>query len=101
MHNSYVEILAKTGLFGACLYGGGLVAYLKAQSSLIKKNKQSKNMKATTYLIGGLAGTISCLLVYFAAPLSSFGYVFIPGMIGLIYARLSESEATQVQSPLI
>lgn len=85
MHNAYVEILAKTGIVGSLLYGIGLLGFVNGQRRRIKQSRFYDNNKATGVLIGGLAGTCCWLLTYFAAPLSSYGYVFLPGMIGMLY----------------
>ena len=90
MHNSYVEILAKSGLFGALLYGIGILRYYKFQYRQIKHNSDNEFVQGT--LVGGIGGTISWMIVYFAAPLSSYGYVFIPGFFALIYAGLNERD---------
>ena len=91
MHNAYLEVLAKTGLLGLFLYGGGLFGYCKKQYQEMSRAKNDKSKEAG-FLLGGLAGTLCWLFIYFAAPLSSYGYVFIPGMIGLLYSQLNKRE---------
>lgn len=93
MHNVYMEILVKTGIFGVLFYGIGLIAYCVKQHKKIATSRHIKN-KETGYLIGGLTGTYSWLFIYIAAPLSSFGYVFIPGMVGMLYSWLCQKEET-------
>ncbi|MBQ3020186.1 MAG: O-antigen ligase family protein [Clostridia bacterium] len=91
MHNAYLEILVKTGFLGLFLYGGGIIVYCKKQYQRVRCSR-GKRSKETGFLIGGLAGTFCWLFVYFAAPLSSYGYVFIPGIMGLLYSKLRERE---------
>lgn len=91
MHNAYLEVLVKTGIFGFLTYGCGVVGYCLKQRKEMKRSKKYKN-KETGFLVGGFAGTACWLFVYFAAPLSSFGYVFIPGMIGLLFSKLYKKE---------
>ena len=92
MHNTYVEVLAKTGVFGAMFYGCGVLGFLLTLRKMIKEHRKENNIKTVGHLAGGLAGTISWMFVYFAAPLSSYGYVFIPGIVGFLYATLSKQE---------
>lgn len=94
MHNAYLEVLTKTGIVGACVYGASLIGYTKRQYKEIRRSRKDKG-KETGFLIGGLAGTFCWLFIYFAAPLSSYGYVFIPGIIGLLYSQLSKRETEQ------
>lgn len=93
MHNTYVEILAKTGLLGSFLYGIGLLSYLRNQRTYIRKSQYTDNNSATGMLIGGFAGTCCWLVTYFAAPLSSYGYVFLPGIVGLLYYNYYKIES--------
>ena len=92
MHNTYVEILCKTGIFGVVLYGGIVVTYIH---HLIKSIKISNRMKMTfsaAFLTGGVAGTVSWMIIYFAAPLSSYGYIFVPGIMSLLFFELDLRE---------
>jgi len=91
MHNAYLEVLAKTGILGLFLYGGSLIGYCKRQYQEVRRSRKETS-KETGFLIGGLAGTFCWLFIYFAAPLSSYGYVFIPGIIGLLYSQLTKRE---------
>lgn len=94
MHNAYLEVLTKTGIVGVCVYGASLIGYTKRQYKEIRRSRKGKGKEAG-FLIGGLAGTFCWLFIYFAAPLSSYGYVFIPGIIGLLYSQLSKRETEQ------
>ena len=94
MHNAYLEVLTKTGIVGVCVYGASLIGYTKRQYKEIRRSRKGKGKEAG-FLIGGLAGTFCWLFIYFAAPLSSYGYVFIPGIIGLLYSQLSKRKTEQ------
>lgn len=91
MHNTYVEILAKTGIFGFLIYGVSVVKYLLRQIKYFSR-VGNKNPNCAGLLIGGCAGTLSWLFVFFAAPLSSYGVIFIPGIIAMLYTKLWERE---------
>lgn len=91
MHNTYIEILAKTGVFGALIYGLSIVKYLSGQMKYFSWAGR-KNPDCAGLLAGGFAGTLSWLFVFFAAPLSSYGVIFIPGIIGMLYTELWERE---------
>ena len=91
MHNTYIEILAKTGIFGTLVYGLSMVKYLSRQLKYFWRiGNQNKNCAGI--LVGGFAGTLSWLFIFFAAPLSSYGVIFIPGIIGMLYTKLWERE---------
>ena len=100
MHNAYLEVLVKTGLLGLFLYGGGIIAYCKRQYKEVRFSRIRKDQE-TGFLIGGLAGTLCWLFVYFAAPLSSYGYIFIPGITGMLYSQLSKRERRLKQGELL
>lgn len=91
MHNTYIEILAKTGIFGSLVYGLSMVKYLARQLKYFS-GVGNRNQNCAGILIGGFAGTISWLFIFFAAPLSSYGVIFIPGIIGMLYTKLWERE---------
>ena len=92
MHNSYVEVLLKTGIVGAMVYGACLIDYIAKMINSIKYYQKDSQEQA--FLIAGLAGTAGWLLIYNAAPLSSYGYIFIPGIIGMLYSYLPKSVNT-------
>ncbi len=88
MHNSYVEILCKTGIYGSIIYGIGIILYLKSLYRLKNEAEELDNEIPAAVLAGGIGGTFSWLVVYSAAPLSSYGYIFLPGIISIVYYSL-------------
>lgn len=88
MHNSYVEILCKTGIYGSIIYGIGIILYVINLFQLKQKSELFHDGIPASLLSGGIGGTISWLIVYSAAPLSSYGYIFLPGIISLVYYSL-------------
>lgn len=92
MHNAYMEILCKTGLFGCLIFGAGLIAYLRTQRAYLHITTKMGWTDCRGIMIGGLCGTLSWLVVYTAAPLSSYGSVFLPGILSLTYFSLYRYE---------
>lgn len=92
LHNVYIEILLKTGLFGCVLYGFGLISYISKCIKKLKLSKINHFSDNVVFCVGGLSGTVGWLFIYFAAPLSSYGVVFLPTIISFIYYYLSKSE---------
>ncbi len=96
MHNSYVEILCKTGIYGSVIYGIGIILYVRRLYQLKIKSELFHDEMPAALLAGALGGTISWLIVYSAAPLSSYGYIFLPGIISLVYYSLYCKESENI-----
>lgn len=93
MHNTYVEILCKTGIYGSVIYGIGIILYVRSLYQLKVKSELFDDKMPTSLLAGGIGGTICWLVVYSAAPLSSYGYIFLPGIMSLVYYSLYRKES--------
>lgn len=92
MHNVYIEILTKTGLIGLFIYGYVCIRHLIAQRKSALISIQANRPKAAGILVGSLAATFSWIVIYAAAPLSTYGYIFLPGIVGMLYFQLSMTE---------
>ena len=89
MHNAYVEILAKSGVAGAVFLFSSLGYFM---NRLWREVNSARDGMAAAVLKGGFAAAVSWLIVYAAAPLSSYGYIFISAFFALAYGKLSEEE---------
>lgn len=92
MHNVYIEILTKTGFVGLLIYGYVLIKHLLSQRKSIIICGYAEKAKAAGILMGGLAATMSWVAVYAAAPLSTYGYIFLPGIVAMLYYQLTMTE---------
>ena len=88
MHNAYMEILCKVGLYGSGIYAVGVVLYLRKQRGLLRLSMENGWEGLSSILAGGLSATFGWMVVYAAAPLSSYGSVFLPGIVSLTYSAL-------------
>jgi len=92
IHNTYVEILAKTGIFGFLLYGLFSLRHLSVQWRSLQHSRKLGLSRVAAFLLGSFAASLSWFLIYAAAPLNTYGYVFLPGIVGMLYFRLSLAE---------
>lgn len=75
MHNAYLEQIVKIGLIGISLYLILIFNFIKRTLRRIRLSHENSFVNAA--LIGGLASTIGWLFIYNAAPMSTFGGVFL------------------------
>lgn len=92
LHVSYAGILMKVGILGGLLFMFGMIRYIRYQISALRANREDEFDIISYVMLGGITGTVSWLMVYLAAPYTSYGHMFIPGIFSLLYFELYNRE---------
>lgn len=90
MHNAYLEVFMKVGVFGVAWLLVLLLTYIK----IIVEQLALKELpsKGKSIALGGIIGSAGWMLIYAFAPLSSYGSVFIGSLVAVIILMNYEEE---------
>ncbi len=90
MHNAYVEILMKTGIFGVSVIFISFAILCQKVIAIISNRKVDVDTK--NVILSGICGSLTWLLILNSAPKSTFGMVFISLTTSLLYYKLTQMD---------
>lgn len=94
VHNTYIEILMKVGIFGSLIYSSIILILGIKVLRLVKS--LSFNPLVRNIVYGGIFGSITWFLIFAAAPRSSYGVLFVSLIFALLYKQLILSETKHI-----
>lgn len=90
MHNAYLEVFMKVGVFGVAWLIVLLITYIKIIVDQLALAEIPSKVKSIA--LGGIIGSAGWMLIYAFAPLSSYGSIFIGSLVAVIILMNCEEE---------